>query len=311
MAPELENSLPDLVLGWVMDVAGAGAEVRSVRPLHGGMSALVHSVSVQVNGETKHFVLRRFHDREWLRNEPDLARHEAESLRRAARTGLPTPQLVAFDETGSECGIPAVLMTRLDGAVRLQPQNMDRWLNGLAQALVRIHALDAGDFPWTYYTYNDVASLSVPSWSRFPELWESAIRIVQGPRPEFKPCFIHRDYHPTNVLWSAGAVSGVVDWVNACRGPAGIDIGHCRLNLARLFGVAEADAFLSAYGICAGSAFRYDPYWDLLSLIEALPGPPGVYPGWTALGVTGLTDRLMIERLDAYLKSLLARTEGA
>ncbi|MFD0682267.1 MULTISPECIES: hypothetical protein [unclassified Paenibacillus] len=48
-------------------------------------------------------------------------------------------------------------------------------------------------------------------------------------------------------------------WVNACRGPAGIDIGHCRLNPAMLF------------------------------------------------GVTGLTDKLMVERLDRYMASLLVR----
>lgn len=48
--------------------------------------------------------------------------------------------------------------------------------------------------------------------------------FVREPRPQVKPCFIHRDYHPTNILWVDDKVSGVVDWVNACRGPAGIDI---------------------------------------------------------------------------------------
>jgi hypothetical protein len=57
--------------------------------------------------------------------------------------------------------------------------------------------------------------------------------------------------------------------------------------------------------------FTYDPYWDLLSLIEILIGPPKVYPGWTAFGVTGLTDELMEERLDSYLLSLLKRERAS
>jgi len=36
-------------------------------------------------------------------------------------------------------------------------------------------------------------------------------------------------------------------------------------------------------------------------------GEPEVYAGWTALGVTGLTDALMRERSDAYMASLAKR----
>lgn len=80
------------------------------------------------------------------------------------------------------------------------------------------------------------------------------------------------------------------------------------MNLAQLFDVQTADQFLSAYQKHAGPEFNYDPYWDLLSLIDILFGPPKVYPGWEAFGVTGLTDKLMEERLDKYMISLLERT---
>jgi hypothetical protein len=36
---------------------------------------------------------------------------------------------------------------------------LDQWLNGLSEALVRIHAVEADDFQWTYFTYNDISSL--------------------------------------------------------------------------------------------------------------------------------------------------------
>ncbi|MDQ8738524.1 aminoglycoside phosphotransferase family protein [Paenibacillus sp. LHD-38] len=302
--------LPDRLLKWVAAAIHPLASVQSITRLHGGMSSIVHSITLEVQAVESKVVLRQFDNAEWLRQEPDLALHEAENLRWAAKTGVPTPQILAFDETGMDCGIPAVLMTQLEGTVDLQPPDMDSWVDGLAKTLAQIHTTEAKDYPWSYFTYNDVPALEAPSWSSFKEDWSKVIALVKGPRPIAKPCFIHRDYHPTNVLWQHNQISGVVDWVNACQGPAGIDIGHCRLNLAQLYGINTADAFLNAYEKHAGSRFQYEPYWDLLSLIDILFGPPSVYPGWPAFGVTGLTDALMIQRLDAYMLSLLDKASG-
>ncbi|MBC7808757.1 MAG: phosphotransferase, partial [Akkermansiaceae bacterium] len=302
-----EDSLPDRVQTWIRNAVDPAATVRATERLHGGTSSLLHAVSLDTATGTRDFVLRRFDNVQWLREEPDLARHEAESLRLAVRVREDTPEVVAFDETGSGCGAPAVLMTRLGGAVVLSPPDGAAWLDGLARSLCRIHAVDAGDFPWKYFTYTDLAAFGTPSWSRCPEHWSAAIAVARGPRPSYPPRFIHRDYHPANVLWQSGAVSGIVDWVNACAGPAGIDVGHCRVNLAQLFGVTTADAFLSAYEKYAGTAFRYDPYWDIVSLLDGSEGEPSVYAGWTALGVTGLTDTLMRDRSDDYLSSLVVR----
>jgi aminoglycoside phosphotransferase (APT) family kinase protein len=293
------------VLKWVINSVDKDAEVVEVRRLQGGISSIVHSITLKKDDLASEFVLRQFDNLEWLENEPDLVLHEAESLRRAARVVVNTPGLIAFDSDGNECGARAVLMTRLKGKVELQPESMEKWLDGMAESLVKIHQVEGDDFPWSYFTYNDLNLLEIPSWSSFPESWERAFSIVKRPMPKFKPCFIHRDYHPTNILWQGDRVSGVVDWVNACKGPAGIDIGHCRINLALLFGTDTADKFLAAYQYHAGEAFTYDPYWDLLSIVNIMDGPPQVYPGWTAFGITGLTDALMAERLDQYLNRLL------
>jgi aminoglycoside phosphotransferase (APT) family kinase protein len=300
-------TLPVRVLKWVIQSVDPNASLLSVQRLYGGISSLVHRISLQVGRTKKDFVLRQFNDSDWLREEPDLALHEGMSLRMAGRTQVQAPQLVAFDETGNVCGLPAVLMTKLEGAVVLKPENVDRWVNGLAESLARIHVIKADNFPWAYFTYHNIASMERPGWSSVPELWEKAIECLNGPRPKVEECFIHRDYHPANVLWSENKVSGVVDWVSACIGPAGIDVGHCRVNLAMLSGVRTADLFLAAYQDYTADFFTYEPYWDLLSLADILDGPPEVYSGWTALGVTGLMNQLMEERLDEYLVSLLGR----
>ncbi len=283
-------------------ILGGAAALQSAVPMKGGASSAVFRLQT-ASGER--FVLRLFTNREWLAKEPDLALHEAEALKAAAKTGVPVPQLVAFDPEGSACGYPAVLMTHLEGKVILQPQHSENWLSGLAESLARIHASDS-TLTWRYFTYNDVNSLTVPQWSGHRGIWEKALELVRKP-PQTKARFIHRDYHPTNVLWKNDAVSGIVDWVNACTGPAGIDIGHCRLNLSQLYGTEAADRFLLEYMNLTNDRSVYDPYWDLLSLIEFLPGPPQVYKGWTDLQVSGISAALLVNRIDEYLLSVMSR----
>ena len=86
--------------------------------------------------------MRQFDDEEWLQHEPDLPLHEAESLSWAQKANVPTPQIIAFDKSGSICGMPAVLMSKLTGAVDLKPQNMNDWVDGLAKALIQIHEVE-------------------------------------------------------------------------------------------------------------------------------------------------------------------------
>jgi len=299
--------LSDRILQWLVNEIDKQASVQSIERLKGSTSSTLHHVSLLVEGRRKDVVVRQFDQKDWVTEEPDLARHEAESLRIAADVDIKTPKIISYAETDRECGVPVVLMTMLPGSVELKPDDQDHWVAGLAKGLMRIHKITADSFPWAYYSYHDVDTIEIPTWSTVPHIWERAIEIVRGPRPVTTPCLIHRDYHPTNVLWTDGVVSGVVDWVNACRGPAGIDVGHCRLNLALLYSVSTADAFLVAYQREADPSFDYDRYWDLLALIDFLDGTPTVYAGWEAFGMTGLTVEIIEKRLDSYIASLVPR----
>ena len=293
------------VRSWIEDAAEG--RVTSVAVLPGATSSLLHSIEIESNGQRRSLVLRRFTNEVWVRQEPDIAVREAASLQQATRAGLPAPQLVATDRDGSYCGVPATLVTMLPGEVVLRPTNWNEWIKGLAHAAAQIHRVDAAGFRWKYRRFNDGDALAVPLWSTRPKVWKKAIDVVQGPTPSYRECFVHRDYHPSNVLWSKGRVTGVVDWVNGCRGPAGIDVAWCRHNLANLHGVSVADDFLAAYIGAAGSEFAYDPYWDLMSVVELLPGPPSMYEGWRANGVPHISDAVMRERVDLYVASLVAR----
>ena len=294
-------------IAWVEANTKKTVERAGIKRLQGGTSSLVFEMPFQDETQQESVILRLFHKKDWLKMEPDLARHEAGSLREAAALSIPSPEVIAFDETGEECGMPAVLMTKLAGDTVLQPSDRADWLDKMAECLAEIHQHKARDFGYEYFSYNDALRLEKPLWSKFQDDWMRAFYIVAGVRPQTEHCFIHRDYHPANVLWQNGEISGVVDWVNACRGPAGVDIGHCRVNLTQLYGLSAADDFLEAYIRYADDSFRYDPYWDLLSLTDTLDGPPKVYGGWSELGMTGLSDELIRHRLDEYLLSLLDR----
>lgn len=297
-------------LVWIEAVTGCKVDRENIRKMQGGTSSLVFEIPFMNESRQEPLILRLFHKKEWLVMEPDLAKHECQSLRAAAFSNVPTPECVAFDETGEKCAMPAVLMSKLPGETILQSADENHTMDRLAKALAEIHQMEAEDLEHEYFSYNDALRLEKPLWSKFPDDWMRAYFIVAGVRPPVQYRFIHRDYHPANVLWENGEISGVVDWVNACRGPIGVDIGHCRVNLAQINGVAAADNFLEAYERYAGEAFQYDPYWDLLSLTDALDGPPTVYGGWTALGLKGLSDELIRHRLDEYLLSLLDRFDG-
>lgn len=290
---------------WIEGVTGA--RVLSAAVLPGATPSLLHVVEIESATGGYSLVLRRFVNREWVKREPDLAVREGLCLRHATRAGLPAPELIAVDPDGTHCGVPATLVAKIPGSVVLEPADRTSWLRGLAESAARIHRVDAAGFRWKYRRYNEGATLTLPHWSKQQDAWAKAIEIVEGPPRSYSECFVHRDHHPSNVLWQNDRVSGVVDWVNGCRGPAGIDVAWCRHNLAELRGVSVADEFLAAYVAEAGSEFHYDPYWDLMSVVELLPGPPSMHEGWRASGVATISNAVMREHVDTYIASVVAR----
>lgn len=302
-ARALRSRPPAQAIHWVEQAVGHGARVTSVSRLSGGDSSALHALTVVRGGQPQRLVLRRFVRADWLAEEPDLAAHEAAALRLLEGAAVPAPRVIAVDEDGATSGGPSVLMTRLPGRTVLAPSDMESWLAQMAAILPHIHSVQPApdSLPWTYEPYNDVPALRVPVWARRQGEWERALAVARSPAPPSAEHLIHRDYHAANVLWSRGGITGIVDWVNACRGPAGVDIGHCRRNLALLHSVAIADRFLD---YCLGWA-AYDPYWDILTLTDWLPDA-GTYAGSRDVGIE-VTAEAARARADEYVVSLVAR----
>jgi aminoglycoside phosphotransferase (APT) family kinase protein len=252
---------------------GPGSRVLSVEPLAGGTSSAVHAVRVD-NGASGplELVLRRFVRLDWLAEEPDLASREAAALEVLAEIALPTPRLVAVDADGSVAGEPSVLMTRLPGWIEWDPPAVDGFLRALAQPLPVIHsvAVPQGVSLPDYAPY-PLRMHRPPVWASRPDVWERAIALLESPPPAAcEGVFIHRDYHPGNVLWEDGRVTGIVDWVNASIGSPWADVGHCRMNVFSELGDDAADRFLQLYRAVSGRTDDYHPYWDISAAIGGL-----------------------------------------
>lgn len=255
----------------------------------------------------REWVLRIFDNAAWLAEEPDLAQHESAALELAAQSGLPVPHLESADLSGEYCGHPSLLMTSLPGSVLLKPLDFQDWLRQIAEVLSPLHLVHPVDFPWHYAPYNDPRRMIPPEWTQKSNLWQRAIEQAQEPWPVYEPCLIHRDYHPVNLLFEGQKLSGIVDWPNACLGPAGVDVSWCRLNLVFLYGVPASEEFLRACQATSKAACGFHPFWDLLAVLEALPGPPEFYPPWQEFGMKPLPRQELIQRLEEHLQITLER----
>jgi 8-oxo-dGTP pyrophosphatase MutT (NUDIX family)/aminoglycoside phosphotransferase (APT) family kinase protein len=308
--PAVRRRPPPEALRWVEATVGRGARVTSLRRLRGGYSTAVHAVNVtDRRGRGHRLVLRRFVHAEWLAREPDTPEREARVLKLLARSDVAAPELAAVDPTGTECDVPAVLMTRQPGRVVFAPDGFEPWLRQMAGALPAVHAVDsdAAGLVQPYQRYHDMTQFEPPHWSAAPQAWARAIDVVNGPPPATRPCFIHRDYHPGNVLWSRGRLTGVIDWINASWGPPGIDVAHCRSNLAQLHGVEVAEVFLAACR-SLGIVDEAQPYWDLVDLLDmGSLAERDVYAAWHDAGLTHLTTAIVRARLDEYVTVVVGR----
>lgn len=289
------------------------ARATGIRPAHQHLTRLKGSTTSSIflvfdegASNPTRFVLRVVENAAWLAEEPDLAVHEAAALTEARQAGLHAPELVAYAGEEAGFGVPVVLMTCLAGAVQLRPADFSGWLAALARELATIHRHRAPNFAWHYYSWVNEANLRPPPWTTRPPAWELALERRQAAPPAVQPVFIHRDYHPTNVLWQGAALSGVVDWINACQGPAGVDVSHCRINLVLMYGPEIADQFLAAY-VNAAADFAYDPFWDIDSVLDMSLPEPMFYPPWQDFGLAPVPIHSLHERVDAYLASLVER----
>ncbi|MFJ5971755.1 alpha/beta fold hydrolase [Streptomyces sp. NPDC093060] len=296
---------------WVAERLPQGRTVAGSRPLHGGWSSQLRGLTLD-DGEE--LVLRTFVKPFFRRHAPGLLSREAGVLGLlAGQEGIPAPALVAVDATGEHCDHPSLLMTRVPGLVRVDeedPESLDRRLDLLAAQLVRIHTVVPRERPRPYQAWTAPDQVRTPGG----RTWERAVDVLRRDPPPYEGRFLHRDYHPGNVLFTGAGdglrISGVVDWVETSWGPADLDVAHCSTALALLHGPAYGLAFRDRYEERGGAGLADGPdhlYWRLLDALAYSPDARKLAGPWRELGRTDLTPEVLGGRLEAYVRGLLER----
>jgi aminoglycoside phosphotransferase (APT) family kinase protein len=278
-ADALRRRPPEAAIDWARRTFGDRSRVLSVEALDGGVSHGNHAIEIrEVDGATWSVVLRRWVRSDWRETDPEFSpEQEVATYALLASSDVPAPRLLAADPEGRECDVPAVLLTRMPGRRSMDPPDRLGFVGRLAEALPAIHDIDPESARLAIHHYRpfvDLTDLALPAWVTRRDLWELAAGIVGRPPPSGRLTFIHRDYHPGNTLWLGDRLSGIVDWTSASFGPPGIDLSHMRANLATLFDLDTADAFLAAYrravGASGAAASDHHPYWDLRVALDFL-----------------------------------------
>ncbi|MBO0881775.1 MAG: aminoglycoside phosphotransferase family protein [Mycobacterium sp.] len=239
---------------------GRGWTVDGIRRLPGPERRKVYSVNSTSPQGRRHRLILKFYPAD----EPEAVPTEIRGIRIAGSAGVPVPEVIAKDHR-----IGCILMTRLPGRPIVRPRTGWTWLvDRLAELLLTIHSADMGSTPLGgYEPYGLGESHAIPG-----DLSRYCIDVLRSPPPAGPIGFLHRDYHPGNVLWSSGRLSGVVDWSVACIGSPWADVAHCRFNLWRWHGEKAADAMVAQYHRLRPELPPYNPYWDIATAMS-IPWP--------------------------------------
>lgn len=291
--------------------------VRDVRTLQGGWSSQMRLLGLD---DGSGVVLRSFVKPFFRRHAPGLLNREATVLALlAGQDGVPAPELIGVDATAEHCDHPSLLMSLLPGRVRVDEDGTDgegedgvwRRVDLLAAQLVRIHQVVPDERPRVYEAWTSPERVRV---GEDEALWTRALEVIRRPAPSYEGCFLHRDFHPGNVLFEGDGdelrISGVVDWVETSWGPADLDVAHCSTALALLHGAEYGLGFRERYEAWGGRGLAEGPdhlYWRLLDALGYAPDAEKLAGPWRVLGRVDLTAGVLGGRLEVYVGGLLER----
>jgi aminoglycoside phosphotransferase (APT) family kinase protein len=249
--------------GWdaLAEAVAPGARVTRLRRLTGGAGG-TDAYDVTLDQAPRRVVVKLYPDGD------GAASSEWTRLEFAQRVTAPVPEPIAADLESVWFGRPAVVMSRLPGLPDVTPKDADSWVVALAQALAQVHetVLDGAasaltppppDETWDHPTEDHPLTAAAVSAvaARLPSL--SSERVLT-----------HGDFHPGNVLWQRGRISGVVDWSAAGLGARWSELAYCRADVCLLLGPDVADRLANAYFEIVGHTSDDLPVYDLIWLFN-------------------------------------------
>jgi aminoglycoside phosphotransferase (APT) family kinase protein len=221
-------------------------------------------------------------------------REEFALIDRAREAGVPVPAPIALEPAGGRFGTAGMLMSFVEGTsvaprILRKPEFEAARANltgQLADALARIHAIDAADLAEVLPDPGpDPARDQIEEWERqlneigepLPAV-ELGLRWLRANAPEpAEPLLVHGDYRLGNFIVDESGLAAVIDWELSHLGDPAEDIGWLCIRSWRfgnddlpVAGVGRLDEFVAAYESAGGSPIDHDRvrYWEAFGNVK-------------------------------------------
>jgi aminoglycoside phosphotransferase (APT) family kinase protein len=188
----------------------------------------------------------------------------------AQRVALPVPEPMMADLESVWFGRPTVVMSRLPGRPDLTPEDPDASVGALAQALAELHEtpLDGAEGAVTRPPRFD--TWRAPA-GEHDALTAASVTAVTARLPvgTSERVLTHGDFHPGNILWQRGRISGVTDWSEARLDTRWYDLAYCRAAVCVHLGPDIADRLADAYSAIVGGTSDELAVYDLMCVLSS------------------------------------------
>jgi aminoglycoside phosphotransferase (APT) family kinase protein len=172
-------------------------------------------------------------------HDPRRAVREEVVQNTVAGLGYPAPRALLASADPVALGGGFLVMERISGRPMLEERRLGVAAR-LVHAQIRLHALDAGrlleamdgighdvTFDGLLTQFRDRIARESLDGLRSAVDWLASHR----PPASERPVICHGDFHPQNILTSAGALTGVLDWPNTVVADAAYDVASTRIIL--------------------------------------------------------------------------------
>lgn len=263
-----------------------GRPLTPARELTGGQHA---RTVLAVDGD-QHVVVRMF-----PRGDDSVAR-ELEVLTRLGPLGRLAPRGLAHGDLDGHGVIVTEALPGGPPAPGLDPVVIGEQLG---VALGAVHGLDPVGLP------DDVREPTGRA-GRLAAVAQEAWREADLDR-----VLTHGDFWSGNSLWEGDRLTGIVDWSGARSAPRGVDLAWCRQDLVLLGSPTAADRFLAAYESAIGRRVLDVHAWDVVAAARADTYVETWAPNYAGIGRPEIDARVLRERFDAWVASLIGSRRSA
>lgn len=289
--------------GWkaLAEAVAPGARVTGLRRLTGGAGG-TDAYDVTLDRGPRRVVAKLYRDGD------GTAPSEWRRLELAQRVRAPVPKPIAADLESVWFGRPAVVMSRLPGRPDITPRDHDSWVAALARTMSQLHETAFDGTEGVLLRPPRAETWAPPAEAHDDPLTAAAVGAVTERLSSLSAdrVFTHGDFHPGNVLWQRGRITGVVDWSAARLDARWSELAYCRADVCLLLGPDVADRLADAYSDIVLDTSAELAVYDVMWVLNMRHYAEVALDAYRGQGHAP-DHRLSLSRLDEQLRRALRR----